>query len=164
MKRNHNWYSNTNLDTTSFWWLLRMTGKVHNEPWPEEHSILVLQVKTHEMNIHERRHQDQTMGRDYQTLQIREYNCTACKSRIGLAGTRNKHGCPSGPRGYVKAVMCSHSRVRVPLRAFFYPRGSISLFHSFSSQFHHLRETDLSWYHESEQESQGFGCAFSFDC
>ena len=32
----------------------------------------------------------------------------------------NKHGCPSGPRGYVKAVMCSHSRVRVPLRAFFF--------------------------------------------
>ena len=31
-----------------------------------------------------------------------------------------KHGCPSGPRGYVKAVMCSHSRVRVPLRAFFF--------------------------------------------
>ena len=31
----------------------------------------------------------------------------------------DKHGCPSGPRGYVKAVMCSHSRVRVPLRAFF---------------------------------------------
>ena len=30
------------------------------------------------------------------------------------------HGCPSGPRGYVKAVMCSHSRVRVPLRAFFF--------------------------------------------
>ena len=31
------------------------------------------------------------------------------------------HGCPSGPRGYVKAVMCSHSRVRVPLRAFSFP-------------------------------------------
>ena len=31
---------------------------------------------------------------------------------------QRKHGCPSGPRGYVKAVMCSHSRVRVPLRAF----------------------------------------------
>ena len=36
-----------------------------------------------------------------------------------LEGTNSEHGCPSGPRGYVKAVMCSHSRVRVPLRAFF---------------------------------------------
>ena len=36
-----------------------------------------------------------------------------------LEGRESEHGCPSGPRGYVKAVMCSHSRVRVPLRAFF---------------------------------------------
>ena len=35
-------------------------------------------------------------------------------------GFEPKHGCPSGPRGYVKAVMCSHSRVRVPLRAFLF--------------------------------------------
>ena len=96
-----------------------MTDKVHNEPWPEERSILVLQIKIHKVNIHERRHQDQTMGRDYQTLQIREHNCTVGKSRIGQSGKEIKHGCPSGPRGYVKAVMCSHSRVRVPLRAFF---------------------------------------------
>ena len=39
---------------------------------------------------------------------------------------RAKHGCPSGPRGYVKAVMCSHSRVRVPLRAFFFPSRTIT--------------------------------------
>ena len=41
----------------------------------------------------------------------------------------NKHGCPSGPRGYVKAVMCSHSRVRVPLRAFFFSSNEAPPFH-----------------------------------
>ena len=38
----------------------------------------------------------------------------------GSVKPETKHGCPSGPRGYVKAVMCSHSRVRVPLRAFLF--------------------------------------------
>ena len=44
------------------------------------------------------------------------FNLLLCASRDGNLA----HGCPSGPRGYVKAVMCSHSRVRVPLRAFFF--------------------------------------------
>ena len=54
-------------------------------------------------------------GVELHTVYQRNTNCVFYKV---LVRPIYKHGCPSGPRGYVKAVMCSHSWVRVPLRAF----------------------------------------------